>query len=112
MKRILLPILFFICANLCSVVWIETSISPVAAKDCPVQTVGSALDSPTNSERFFNQGQRQLEQEIQRLQKAPERENSELLKIDPTILQQQRDLQQLEHSLNGVVRVTEVLQKK
>lgn len=54
--------------------------------------IGSALNYPNSSERFFNEGQQQFEQELQRLTETPANP-SELLHIDetlPTTLEQQR----------------------
>jgi uncharacterized protein YcbK (DUF882 family) len=62
-----------------------------------------ALASPTSSERFFEAGRQQLEKEIQRLQQGSNAQTSDILKIDPAIFQQLRNLQQQEqHFLDGV----------
>jgi hypothetical protein len=107
MKRILLLVLVFMSSSLVSIAALGTCASPVAAQEYRfqggLQSVGGALATPTNSERFFNEGQRQLEREIQRLQKGSNVQSSNILKIDPSIEQQQRDLQRQEHQfLDGV----------
>ena len=103
MKRIFLLIVVFVSSSLVSIASIGTCISPVAAQDHGLQNVVNALASPTSSERFFDVGWQQLEQEIQRLQQGSDEQTSGVLKIDPAISQQQRNWQQQEQQpLDGV----------
>jgi hypothetical protein len=103
MKRILLLIVVFVSSSLVSMASTVTCISPAAAEDSRLQNVGNVLASPTSSERFFKEGQQQLEREIQRLQQGSNAQISDILKIDPAIFQQLQNLQQQEqHPLDGV----------
>jgi hypothetical protein len=55
--------------------------------------INAALNYPNASERFFNQGRQQFEQEIHRLTQEPSETASEPLQIDenlPAKLEQQR----------------------
>jgi hypothetical protein len=103
MKRILLLVVVFVSSSLVSIASIGTCVSPAAAEDHGSPYVVNALASATSSERFFEAGRQQLEQEIQRLQQGSNAQTSDILKIDPAIFQQQRNLQQQEqHLLDGV----------
>jgi uncharacterized protein YcbK (DUF882 family) len=103
MKRILLLVMVFVSSSLVSIASIVTCVSPAAAEDHGSPDVGNALASPTSSERFFKTGRQQLEEEIQRLQQTSNAQTSDILKIDPAIFQQLRNLQQQEqHLLDGV----------
>jgi hypothetical protein len=99
MKRMLLLIVVFMSSGLVSIASIGTCISPVAAQDHGLQKRGNFLAVPTSSERFFGKGRRQLKQEIQRLQQGANAQASDVLKIDPTIFQQQQNLPQQEQQL-------------
>lgn len=99
MKRILLLVVVFVSSSLISVASIGMSLSPAVAKDHGFPNVGNILATPTNSERFFEAGRQQLEKEIQRLQQGSNAQTSDILKIDPAIFQQQRNLQQQELNL-------------
>jgi hypothetical protein len=104
MKRIFLLIVVFASSSLVSIASIGTWVSPVAAQDHGLQNVSNALASPTSAERFFNEGQQQQEYEIQRLQQGSNAQPSDVLKIDPSIVQQQRNWQQQEQQpLEGVL---------
>lgn len=94
MKRLLLLIAFFISASLFSITSVGMCVLPAAAQNYEVQTLNSALASPTNAERFFKAGQQQLEREIQRLQQGSGTRFATVLKVDPIILHQQRNWQQ------------------
>jgi hypothetical protein len=103
MKRILLLVVVFVSSSLVSIASIGTGVSPAAAEERGARDVGNALAYPRSSERFFEAGRQQLEEEIQRLQQGSNEQTSDILKIDPAIFQQQRNLQQQEmHLLDGV----------
>lgn len=93
MKQILLPIAFFVGSSLVAIASVALSVSPGAAQDQGVQSLNSALSYPTSSERFFRAGQQQLEQEIQRLQQGSNAQATDVLRIEPTVYEQQRDWQ-------------------
>ncbi|MEO1407010.1 MAG: hypothetical protein AAFV54_11040 [Pseudomonadota bacterium] len=108
MERMLLLAVFFVSSSLVSLAPIGTDVSPaMAAEILPAEpsrlgSVVHALVSPTSSERFFEEGRQQLEQEIQRLQQGSNAQSSDILKIDPAISQQQQNLQQDQYLLDGV----------
>lgn len=95
MKRLLLLIAYFISASLfISIASVGICVFPAVAQNYEVQTLNSALASPTNAERFFKTGQQQLEQEIQRLQQRSGTQFATVLKVDPAVLNQQQNWQQ------------------
>ncbi|MEM9007330.1 MAG: hypothetical protein AAGE59_27875 [Cyanobacteria bacterium P01_F01_bin.86] len=108
MERMLLLAVLFGSSSLVSLASIGTDVSPaMAAEFLPAEprefgSVVDALVSPTSSERFFEEGRQQLEQEIQRLQQGSNAQTVDILKIDPAISQQQQNLQQDQYLLDGV----------
>ena len=55
----------------------------------PSQQITNGLFAPTNSQRFFEEGRRQFETEIQNLRENQDSAPEELLKIDPEVLWQE-----------------------
>lgn len=107
MKRILLLAAVFVSSSVFSVESMGTYAVPAMADNFSPITegeLGSAINSlvsPTSSERFFEEGRQQLEQELRHLHQEPNEQTSDLLMVDPDIFQQQQDLQQEQYCFEG-----------
>lgn len=104
MKRLLLLTMVFISSSLVSIASIGTYVSPATAQDHGLQNFGS-IGATRSSERFFNAGRQQMEQEIHRLEAGSNVQTSGILRVDPAIFQEQQDLQQLEQQFLNEGRV-------
>jgi hypothetical protein len=71
------------------------TVSPPAQ----LQQVLNGLVAPTSSQQYFEQGQQQLEQEIQHLRKQEEYPSESILHISEELLRQ-KPILQLEHPQN------------
>ncbi len=94
MKRLLLLITCFISASLVSIASVGICVFPATAQTDEIQTLNSALASPTSAERFFKAGQQQLERDTQQLQHDSKTPIAGVLKVDPAIMKQQQNCQQ------------------
>ena len=63
-----------------------------ARADSPTQYIINGLSYPTSAQRFFEQGQRQLNQEIQNLSEQERLSAEKLLEISDEILDPQKPL--------------------
>ena len=63
-----------------------------ARADSPPQYIINGLSYPTSAQRFFEEGQRQLNQEIQNLSKQERLSAEKLLQISDEILDPQKPL--------------------
>lgn len=63
-----------------------------ARADSPPQHIINGLSYPTSAQRFFEEGQRQLNQEIQNLSKQERLSAEKLLQISDEILDPQKPL--------------------
>jgi hypothetical protein len=93
MKRILLAVAIVLSSSLIGIAASGVFASIAAAQNYQLQHVNNALAFPRSSERFFDAGRQQIDQEVQRLRQGSNEQTTDLLDIDPTILQQQQNLQ-------------------
>lgn len=96
MKRTLLPLALFFGSNLVSIVSLGTFLRPALAGYPVPQSVINSLAQPNSSERFFEEGRQRLEREIQLLERGIYARDSEILKIDPAVLDRPSNSQPLE----------------
>ena len=111
------PILFlgfFVYPILISIAWLTINVPEANPQQIPQVTNG--LFYPTSSQRFFEQGHRQMEIEIERLQNNSASQpvltiSADLVK-QQTLLQQQEQWLQRQESVRPTIKQTQGLDAK